>query len=244
MAQLKKKIIFKGKIVALTGLHIGGTNSSMSIGGPDKSVIRNPLTNRPYIPGSSLKGKMRSLVELNEGTIGQGFRNTNIDAGPTDEHTTIAAQLFGTARGDKDQRPSRVIVRDGSLLSKEEDFQNTDLPYTESKTEVVIDRITSAANPRQIERVPAGAEFALNVVLNIFENDNEERLRSYTIKALQLVQDDYLGGNGSRGSGQVCFSIEKVIERTAAYYRGEKEEMNITDQVGLPDDMKQPQTES
>ena len=69
MTQLKKKIFIKGEIELLTGTHIGGTNSAMGIGGPDSTVVRNPIDNKPYIPGSSLKGKMRAMVEIADGTI-------------------------------------------------------------------------------------------------------------------------------------------------------------------------------
>ncbi|MEZ4826333.1 MAG: type III-A CRISPR-associated RAMP protein Csm3 [Bacteroidia bacterium] len=237
MYSLNKKIIIKGKIIALTGLHIGGTNSAMSIGGPDKSVIRNPIDNKPYIPGSSLKGKMRTLTELRDGNIGEGFRNTNIDHGPSMDFTKISAKLFGSAQKEENrsnQRPSKIIVRDCKLLTDESVFSNTDLPYTESKTEIVIDRITSAANPRQIERVPAGAAFELGLVLNIYAEDDEDELLRATYQALQLVQDDYLGGNGSRGSGQVKFEITSVLVRTAQYYLGEGQESAYEGNISVP----------
>ena len=83
------------------------------------------------------------------------------------------------------------------------DFSKTDLPYTESKTEVAINRVTSKATPRTFERVPAGAKFKLNMVLNIFEGENETDLKATLEQAINLLQDDYLGGHGSRGYGQV-----------------------------------------
>ena len=93
-----------------------------------------------------------------------------------------------------------------SLLTPDEKFSNTDMPYTETKTEVVIDRITSGAMPRQIERVPAGAEFSLSMVLNIFDLDNNENELIEALKlSMKLLEDDYLGGNGSRGYGQIAF---------------------------------------
>lgn len=217
MAKLTKKYIITGKIECLTGLHIGGTNSAMGIGGPDSMVIRNPLNNKPIIPGSSLKGKMRSLLELSEGELGGSIGN-KIQHGPTQDKNHLAVKLFGSAdsRGDN-QLPSRIIVRDASLLTPDEKFSNTDMPYTETKTEVVIDRITSGAMPRQIERVPAGAEFSLNMVLNIFDLDNnEDELIAALKRSMKLLEDDYLGGNGSRGYGQIAFSdvvwTEKKLE--------------------------------
>jgi len=106
MAKLIKKIKVSGEIILKTGLHVGGTNSSLNIGGPDKFVVRNPLTNKPYIPGSSLKGKMRSLLELMEGTI---YKDRN-GYGPTKDSNSKAGNLFGTI--GEEQQPSRLIVRD------------------------------------------------------------------------------------------------------------------------------------
>ena len=96
-------------------------------------------------------------------------------------------------------------------------FDNTDLPYTESKTEVAIDRITAKANPRTFERVPAGAQFKLNMVLNIFEGENEQRLKETLKLAIRLLQDDYLGGHGSRGYGQVEIKLNPEEGRTETY---------------------------
>ncbi len=219
MAKLTKKYVITGKIECLTGLHIGGTNSAMGIGGPDSMVIRNPLNNKPIIPGSSLKGKMRSLLELSQGEIG-GSSGGQVRNGPAQSKDHLAVRLFGSAdsKGDN-QLPSRIIVRDASLLTPEEKFSNTDMPYTETKTEVVIDRITSAAMPRQIERVPAGAEFSLNMVLNIFDHDNNEKELLDALKlSMNLLEDDYLGGNGSRGYGQIVFRDVEWTEKKLEDY--------------------------
>jgi len=216
--KLRKKIIYKGRIKVLTGLHIGGTNSAMGIGGLDSLVVRNPLTKEPFIPGSSIKGKLRSLLEVMDGTIGGKISN-EIKHGPSEDSEIRAVKLHGTAKKDH-QRPSRLQVRDAHLILIEDDeiFKDTDLHYTESKTEVVIDRIISAAMPRTIERVPAGAEFELNMVLNIFDGDDEEELKSALDLSVKLLEDDYLGGNGSRGYGQVEIVMEKVEERTIDSY--------------------------
>ena len=194
MSRLVKKIIYTGKIVLKTGLHIGGTNAALNIGGPDKFVVRNPINNIPYIPGSSLKGKLRSLIEIKNGC-------SKVSTDPNSE----SGKLFGVAGGNDNTRPSRLIVRDAELdtESKPGMFENTDLPYTESKTEVNIDRVTSKANPRTFERVPAGAEFKLSMVLNIFEGEDEKELEGILFKAIEMLHDDYLGGQGSRGYGQV-----------------------------------------
>lgn len=231
MAQLLKKIEITGILKLETGLHIGGTNSSMSIGGIDKAVIRNPLNNQPYIPGSSLKGKMRSLLEISTRNIGE--RSGNIQNGASsktgDAIQPLAADLFGNSVDTKDklgnkvpQKPSRLIVRDSPLINHEELLAKTEIPYTEGKTEVVIDRITSAAMPRQNERVPAGAEFRLSLVVNIWEGDpSQDKLFELLFASLQLLSDDYLGGHGSRGYGQVSIDIQEIVEKASAnYYNG------------------------
>ena len=208
MATIKliKKIIYTGTITLKTGLHIGGTNAALNIGGPDKFVVRNPINNVPYIPGSSLKGKMRALVELSKGCVSV---NNKGEARASEDPDSISGRLFGVATGKSNNRPSRLIVRDAELdLSEPELFANTDLPYTESKTEVAIDRVTAKANPRTIERVPAGAKFKLNMVLNIFEDEDEMQLKETLNLALRLLQDDYLGGHGSRGYGQVSIELD------------------------------------
>lgn len=203
--KLKKKIIYTGTIVLKTGLHIGGTNTALNIGGPDKFVVRNPITQLPYIPGSSLKGKMRSLIELAYGETDNGS--------VTKDPNTKAGKLFGLSSDIENGHPSRIIVRDGELKNPEE-LSNTDLLYTESKTEVTINRITAKAMPRTFERVPAGAKFNLEMVLNVFDGDDEDELKNTIKKAIELLEDDYLGGNGSRGYGQVKIILDDPKVKT------------------------------
>jgi len=253
--QLKKKILVRGQITALTGIAIGGSNSAMNIGGVDKGVIRNPTNNQPYIPGSTLKGKMRSLLELRDGTIGDKAMGA-VKNGPSENYRAMSVRLFGSASNDDRQRPARVVVRDAYLIKKQvrkdsDFFKNTDLPYTEVKTEVVIDRITSKAMPRQLERVPAGAKFDFELVVNIYgdlhevSDDDDEaaiktKLKDSSVKeesellpnlfaAMRLVQDDYIGGSGSRGSGRIAFNIESVSERGESYYTESIEEIDVTE---------------
>lgn len=223
MEKLEKKVIIKGHILTITGLHIGGTTNSMSIGGVDNPVIRDPLTNKPYIPGSSLKGKLRSLIEISDGTINIGSSGNE----PYNKQDKIAGILFGTAnKDDKEQRPSRLIIRDAKL-DAEEDFIDCDLPFTELKTEVSIDRINAKANPRPLERVPSGMTFSFEIILNVFVNDSFNDLIENTFRGLKLLQDDYLGGSGSRGSGQVKINIEKLVERKTDYYMNKEQEKNL-----------------
>jgi CRISPR-associated protein Csm3 len=207
--RLEKKIILRGETELLTGLHIGGTNTAMDIGGIDKNVIRNPLTGEPILPGSSLKGKMRSLLEISLGELG-GKVGKNVEFGPKDDG--IAAKLYGNAKGNSSQHKSRIIVRDGHLINADALLAKTEIPYTEAKSEVTICRITSAANPRQMERVPAGARFSLEIILDIYTDEDEATLKDLLFRSLELVTRDYLGGSGSRGYGQVQFHIQRVSE--------------------------------
>lgn len=218
--QLVKKILIEGTITAKTGLHIGGNSVGMSIGGADATVIRNPITNEPYIPGSSLKGKMRSLLEKVEGKFGTRGIGDQIKYPPyTDDPDDLICKIFGTMpeimRDKKNEQPtSRLIVRDCELeresAQKLANSKDTDMPYTEVKTEVVIDRITSAATPRQLERVPAGAVFNMRMILNVYNGDDEKAMLDKIFEGLALVQNDYLGGKGTRGSGEVDIKIKEV----------------------------------
>ena len=207
------KVMIKGKMEVVTGLHIGTSKETVKIGGIDSPVVRDPVTNLPYIPGSSLKGKMRSLMEK---ALGKEFRE--ISKNPPiqihvcgDEHCEVC-RLFGSSvKVGQEQKhiPARLIVRDLHLLNKDAlEKIDTGLPYTEWKFENSIDRVTSAANPRQIERVPAGAVFELKLIYDALALDADqlkediENIR----RALKLLEDDALGGHGSRGYGQVSFS--------------------------------------
>jgi CRISPR-associated protein Csm3 len=239
--QLHEKLFFQGFLTTVTGLVIGGSDTALSIGGLNKTVIRDPATGKPFIPGSSIKGKLRSLLELSAGCVG-GPAGSIVHHGPCMDPGTDGAALCGTAidrqladrlKVDPDlQRPSPLLVRDAYLLP-DQVFKYADLGYTHTKTEVCIDRITAKANPRTLERVPPGARFRLDLVLNIFREAGEddaalalktERLVRLLYKGLQLLQDDYLGGNGSRGSGQVHVQLGEVYARSAAWYRAAGEE--------------------
>lgn len=228
--KLQKKVFIKGEITAETGLMIGGASSSFEIGGLDKTIVRHPASKLPYIPGSSLKGKMRSLLEQHLGTI--DISKPDVDGrifyGPTLNSSHIAAQIFGYIKSkatnvpdeNKGQRPSRIIVRDGELKNPKE-IIGTELPCAEIKAENSIDRITSEANPRFFERVPKGGRFALDLILNVFEENEGRTHFMYIMKSLMLLQDDYLGAAGSRGNGQISIKLEDVMERCYEDYTEE-----------------------
>lgn len=194
--KLEKKIIFKGKLELVTGLHIGGGNANIEIGGIDNTVIRTAIKdNQPYIPGSSLKGKMRCLYEQVNGCLlgeGDGVKLF----GSHDAHTPFAARLI--------VRDAYLNPDSAKLLKYKK--HDLDMPYTENKYENSIKREEGTAeNPRITERIPAGVFFDVEFVLNIWENEDEQNLRQMLDRCISLLENDYLGGNGSRGYGQVKF---------------------------------------
>ena len=210
MTQLVKKIKITTTIELLTGLHIGGSKDSVEIGGIDLPVIKLATKeNQPYIPGSSLKGKMRCLLEQANGIVKHG------DIG--NDNGTIR-KLFGFTEGSKNAQPSRLIVRDAMLTSDSktmlEESDNLDMPFTENKFENTIDRVKgTAGNPRQIERVPAGAEFNAEFVINIWGGAEEEKSMLKTFKdGIAMLTNDYIGGSGSRGYGQISFKNWKATQ--------------------------------
>lgn len=202
MKQLVKKIKIETTIVLLTGLHIGGSKENVEIGGIDNPVIKLASKDgQPYIPGSSIKGKMRCLLEQAAGAT---------EVGRDDEVNNLFGIASNGRNGEPDSRPSKVIVRDAMLTAESakalRECDNLDMPYTENKFENVIDRVKGVAeHPRQSERVPAGAEFHLEMIVNIWDDDNEDALMSLLEKGMNMLENDYLGGSGSRGYGQIKF---------------------------------------
>ncbi|MDR2580746.1 MAG: type III-A CRISPR-associated RAMP protein Csm3 [Fibromonadaceae bacterium] len=206
MKQIATKTL-KGTIKVLTGLHIGAGNDRVEIGGMDNPIIRNPLNKEPYVPGSSLKGKIRSLLEWNEGKITDG---EPCKCGGAD---CLVCKIFGTANnskdGDKTRGPTRIIFRDAFLTDESREKFKTG-KIIEEKAENSINRITAKANPRPIERVVPGIEFDFEIVIRVLEGDKENELVDFIKNGLMLLQNDFLGGGGSRGSGKIEFKYEVV----------------------------------
>jgi len=230
----------------VTGLHIGAGSQAISVGGLDNPVVRHPLSGEPYIPGSSLKGRMRALLErLHALEMGQRINQVWIHScwpvGILDKETRDRMQreaaskyrrcpvcrVFGVAaEAQMGNLPTRLLVDDAFLTdeSKEElAGAETDLLYTEVKWEASIDRVTSAANPRPMERVPAGAIFAgPNLRLSFYAFSDGYRdpvaLLDTVLLGLRLVADEGLGGSISRGYGRVAFEGLQVLCRPPAYY--------------------------
>lgn len=206
------KVIINGTLKALSGLHIGGPREGLKIGGVDNPVIRDP-EGKPYIPGSSLKGKLRTLLERHLKV--QWNENGSHECENKEEYKNCpVCKIFGIMKEFEETFTlTRLIVRDCYLDedSLKEIKENLPLEYTESKYENAINRITGRAiSPRQFERVPPGAEFKdLEFILSIFDNSDVDLLKHLFI-AMQLLEDDYLGGMGTRGYGKVKFKDLKI----------------------------------
>jgi len=228
--ELYGRVFIQGDIRVVTGLHIGGASAGLAIGGVDNPVIRDTQTGRPYVPGSSLRGKMRSLWEKMTGVkqnfpIGKGVK-IHVCEQTRDYRSCPVCQIYGVPGQLEASFPTRLVVRDVFLGKESErilrEQAQTDLPYTEVKWEAAIDRVTSAATPRQIERVPAGTCFEnLEMVFSVYDPGDLERF-VHVLEAMQLLQDDYLGGLGSRGSGKVVFENLGVSVRSRQDYGDEK----------------------
>lgn len=247
--RLISKIFITGAILTETGLHIGGSKDGLDIGGVDLSVIKTH-DGRPFIPGSSLKGKLRSLLARIEGSqkVARNKKSKE-DAAikTTDEDVKYLRTIFGLA-GDEDdtnQELTRLIVRDAMLnlasSPNQSEYDDMDFAYTDVKFENTINRKKGVAeHPRQLERVPDQAHFDFELVLNVYDIDQEEYIVEkeneklqpavegtsardhylYAISvAMRLLEDDYLGGQGSRGYGKIKFKNVAVKQKGLENYR-------------------------
>jgi CRISPR-associated protein Csm3 len=213
---LKGKLIIKGKIKTETGLHIGGTAETLKIGGSDNPVIRDK-NGRVFIPGSSLKGKIRSLLEVS------GYATVKYTANKPGKpcncgHCDVCL-IFGPHDSKAISEPPRIIVRDGYIVA-----ENMSEIYEklETKAENTIDRVkgtTTKGGIRNTERVVAGSEFDYEVIFNIYKSNDKELIKKF-IEGMKLLEDDYLGGSGSRGYGKIKFKDLEVSYKPREYYEG------------------------
>lgn len=225
--QLQKITQIQGRITLLSGLHIGAGETEMHIGGTDNSVVCHPHTRHPYIPGSSLKGKTRALLEMRSGcmseTEGRPLRFTHLKKfqGAQLDNATNILRLYGTSGADgEDAReigPARVSFADCGL-TEDWKIKANDLPLTEVKAETAIDRISGTAQGgslRMTERVVAGLAFDFTISLKVMGGDPD--LTGLLLEGLKLLEYDALGGSGSRGYGRISFefSDEKIQQRFA-----------------------------
>lgn len=201
MKYLKHYIKCTAKIKILTGMLVGGQKEGIMIGGIDNPIIRNPVTGRPYLPGSTLKGRFRMALELK-------YRDTNDEpfgVGPSTNigNRSLVVKMFGSGSPKKIEQPTRCIFRDSYLSSGFEDYSQT-----EEKTEVKMDRYKQSAmkgGNRTSERIADGAKFDFEVMIRIFEDDNEDEFQNRIREAIHIIELEYLGGSGTRGYGRVKF---------------------------------------
>lgn len=240
---LHGRLFIRGAVEVVTGLHIGGAAGALAIGSVDNPIVRDPLTGRPYLPGSSLKGKLRSLAERAVGAeqnqgIGRGVQ-IHVCTSAASYASCRVCPVFGTLGQMDFSRPTRLLVRD-ALLSDASAEQlaraRTDLPFAEVKWEAAIDRVTSAATPRQIERVPAGSVFEpFELVYSVYRAEDFALFRWF-IGMLKLLEDDYLGGLGSRGGGKVRFRDLRLLGKATDGYEL-AESLREVREFGLLDDL-------
>lgn len=204
----------EGTLELLSGLRIGASEAEIRIGGVDNQVIRNPHDQRPYIPGSSLKGKVRSLLEWRSGAVRSEPLGTR-DLSDGHPQVRPLLQLFGVGGEQilenhaRELGPTRLSFWDAPLRPAwVERIEAANLPLTEIKTENQIDRIQGVTrHPRQTERVPAGAAFDFRLTIKVLDIDGDGMaLRTMIFAGLRLLELDSLGGSGSRGYGKLRFT--------------------------------------
>lgn len=193
---MKGKLKIEAVLKVVTGLHIGGSSAFSPIGAVDSPVIQDTRTGRPIVPGSSLKGKLRTLLakHLSSGTL-----SSTPNSDPED-----VKHLFGASDPIV---VSRLQFADAFVTNAEE---LSAVGLREVKFENGIDRCSGQANPRQIERVISGVKFGVVIIYDLSnESEIEEDMKNLAT-AMRLLQIDYLGGHGTRGSGRVSFEEIKL----------------------------------
>ena len=210
MPALLRYRTIKGTLTCVSGLRIGGTKDDIEIGGMDNPIIRDPLTNLPYVPGSSIKGKTRALLELKHDRVSSNGE-------PCGCGRCDVCKVFGPHKNVRHRLgPTRIIVRDAHLTEQSrEDLlrlqEEKGLLYAEVKTENIVNRLTGVAADRGLrsqERVPAGTAFDFEISVRIFDQDDEDAILAFVEEGLDLLQHDYLGGSGSRGYGKIKLDYE------------------------------------
>jgi CRISPR-associated protein Csm3 len=220
--QLIGKIIISGKIKTLTGLHIGGSKSAQEIGGVDLNVVKN-ANGQPYLPGSSLKGRLRAMLAKTHGSL-------SVEKDPN-----FIKEMFGAIKekrssGKKDDKgrdilldvvfPTRIFVRDAFLDLNRflADYPDPKMAgaYTDIKFENTIDRASGMAahgsGLRQIERVPEGCYFDFEVVYDLHADIAKDGRLKQHLDGLRLAFQltDTIGGHGSRGYGHIAYQELEV----------------------------------
>jgi CRISPR-associated protein Csm3 len=242
------KLILEGDLHCETGLHIGAGKGTLEIGGADNPVVKDAF-GRPYIPGSSLRGRLRALLEQSSGLAVPGElvylsrrKGQEVRIHQSDRPDDEVGILFGRNPGRMERvqgepldtsvaTPSRLTVYDSALDAESITpamRDNLDDELTEVKSENAVDRITSQANPRTLERVPAGARFRVRMVMDIL-CEEDKPLFARVVEGLRLLEDDALGGGGSRGNGRIRLGNMRLAWRGRGFYAaGEAEQELLT----------------
>ena len=269
MFEYQGSLIIKYNLKLLTGLRIGGSKEQFEIGGVDNPVIKIGFPvfeydgehtlpeGAPYIPGSSLKGKMRSLLEWSKGVVKKHCDEAKKEEKISDQIKIAGSvcrcgkceicKIFGTGEAkvleelpiDKQPGPPRLKVFDAypiwDSIKKLEEILGEGI-YTEIKTENQINRITSHSNPRKMERVPAGVKFEGEMVFDFYKNEDKD-LIEVVFEGMRLLEDNFIGGCGSRGYGKIKFENIKLIWRPKEFYKGQKEAEKTIEEVNSIDEL-------
>jgi len=215
-----KSIVKKVQVTLKTGLHIGSGNDDVQIGGVDSAVVKDPITKLPIIPGSSIKGKLRFLLETSQDYPNGEFDDkVNLFFGATSEYLKHKNKTSFNSAGSADAKqfkesPTRLLFRDLFLSNaKDDDEDYTDMQKmslgeltTEFKSEIKMNRMTGEVDnmgPRTIERVPAGLKFVGEIVIRHSDESELKEIEAMLEKSFGLISKDALGGSGSRGYGHV-----------------------------------------
>ncbi|MBI5194634.1 MAG: type III-A CRISPR-associated RAMP protein Csm3 [Nitrospirae bacterium] len=213
---IKKFIAITGIIHCEAGLRIGGTKEGIvEPGGSENTIIRHPITLLPYILGSSIKGKMRSLLESDASSGAQILD----DGKPCKCGRCLVCKVFGS-HGMSNKEITRILVRDCSITPESESVLRTaqeerGINFAEIKSENIINRKTGTAADKGLrtqERVPAGTEFNMNITIKLFKDDDEDNILKIVNKGIDLLQKDYLGSSGSRGYGKIKINNLEIRE--------------------------------
>lgn len=200
ISKLYGKIIIEANLEVLTGMHISSSSDFAAIGAVDTVVVRDPITHQPIIPGSSVKGKLRYLLSR--------VTTEREEISKLMDESDELKRLFGTSMGDLNSRLSRLQFYDLKLNPENKEKLSKldlDLPFTEIKFENTINRATGVANPRQIERVIAGSIFDFKLVYNVENIDDLGKDFDLIKLGIEVLENDYIGGHGTRGYGKVKF---------------------------------------
>lgn len=204
--KLREIVEFRGVLkVGGSGLRIGGQKDGAGIGETDNPIIRHPITHLPYVPGSSIKGKVRSLLES------RYCQKTQDTGKPCSCGHCTVCQLFGSGEARTIASPTRLVFRDCPPTATTQEIWGSAGVDSEVKAEVGIDRNKGLADrnsPRTTERIPAGSDFDFAFSIRIFEGDDTAKYYALLAEGFELLEKHYLGGSGSRGYGQVGIVME------------------------------------